>query len=182
MAALRRHPVSPRTTIVVGFAFGRGSVTPATAGALPLAALAPTTALVVLAGRASSQVVTGNADGFDAWGPRAPVPLALVVLVFVRNGSVPAAMRRFIGWGAPPLSVMVGRLVASGIGGARAAPLGPSSTHADSTWLAATASQVTVVVTVLRFEGHEAPLGRGPSSTTTVIVAVPGPGQRNPFE
>src|SRR5262249_49487982 len=53
-------------------------------------------------------------------------------------------------------------------------PLGPeSSTQADSTWVLGTASHVTVVVDVERFAGH-APASGEPSSTTTVIVVVPG--------
>src|SRR5215472_4557378 len=55
-------------------------------------------------------------------------------------------------------------------------PLGPaSSTHADSTWPAGKGSHVTVVVVVFKLVGQApAPEGIGPSSTTSVIVVVPG--------
>ena len=114
MAAFMRQPVSPMTTIFVGFALGSGSVWPAT------------TALVVPAGSVTSQVLTGKAEGLENCAPR----LALVVL---RSGSIAAATRRFIGCDAP-LIAMLGQLGAAVRARATAAPPGPSSTQADSTW------------------------------------------------
>src|SRR5580704_16218812 len=82
----RRQPVSPRTTILVGFAFGTGSDRPAT------------TALVTPVGSGYSHELTGNSAG-----------LAGSVFTERSGRLVVAPARRFIGTGAPPLIVMVGQ-------------------------------------------------------------------------
>src|SRR5580693_8268481 len=153
------------TTIVVGFALGTGSDWPLT------------TALVAPAGSGYSHELTGNSAG-----------LAGGVFTERKARLVVAAARRFICTGVPPLIVMVGQgfappsaAVASVIARAKATlpvrpfdPLGPvSSTQAAATWLLGAASHVTVVVSVSRFVGH-VPASVGPSSTTMVIVVVPG--------
>src|SRR5450432_4836000 len=96
-----RHPVSPMTTIVCAFAFGRGRVMPCE----PPGRAALTTALVVPLGSVSSHVCTGNAEGFEYCAPSD-------VLVVGRSATVPEATRRFIACAEPPLRVMVGQLAA----------------------------------------------------------------------
>src|SRR5580693_894208 len=153
------------TTILVGFAFGTGSDWPLT------------TALVAPAGSGYSHELIGNSAG-----------LAGGVFTERRARLVVAEARRFICTGVPPLTVMVGHgfappsaAVASVTARAMATlpvrpfdPLGPlSSTQAAATWLLGAGSQTTVVVTVVRF-GEHVPASIEPSSTTRVIVVVPG--------
>src|SRR5580704_12604594 len=141
LSVCRRQPVSPMMTIRVGFAFGSGSVWPAT------------TALVVPDGSGYSHELTGNSAGLPGPPPAAPPMRAAALIpgaVFtVRAGMlVVAAARRFICTGVPPLIVMVGHGFAPAPVGTYAVnaramatlpvrpliPLGPvSSTHADST-------------------------------------------------
>jgi hypothetical protein len=101
LSLCRRQPVSPMTTILVGFALGTGSDWPAT------------TALVVPEGSGYSHELTGNSAGLPGPPAAAPPMMAAALIpgaVFTVRAAmlVVAAARRFICTGVPPLIVMVG--------------------------------------------------------------------------
>src|SRR5580658_2766513 len=100
LSVCRRHPVSPMMTILVGFAFGRGSDWPATT-----ALVAPVTGY--------SHELTGNRAGLPGPPPAAPPIRAAALIpgaVFTVRAAmlVVAAARKFICTGVPWLIVMVG--------------------------------------------------------------------------